>query len=497
MQYRNPIVPGFHPDPSICRVGEDYYLVTSSFEFFPGVPIYHSRNLTDWELISYCLTTPSQLPLEAAPASKGIYAPTIRYHDGTFYMTTTNTTGGGNFIVWAEDIRGPWSDPVWIDQPGIDPSLLFDNGEVIFCSNYRQVPHGISACRINPKTGEKFTESLTVGTGTGGQCCEGPHIYHIGEYYYLMMAEGGTGYGHMITLKRGRSAWGPFDEACPHNPILTQKDRKGHPLQCAGHGDLFEDHRGNWWMVFLGVRPLEGRTHLHNLGRETFLAPVVWQDGWPVVGNAGTVELEMEGPLWEAPRQLGQDWQDDFSSRRLEWNFVRNPQLDRYEFGQGLALTAGAEHLSSPTGSPTALLRRQQAFDTEAVARLRLEGGPRQLLGGLTAYLTYCHHYDLLVQQQGERLLVGVRKSVYDMQFLSAQVELPRCQSIWLRIQSDEYNYTFSYSLEGEVWHPLGQGTTSALCSEITRGANFNGVYYGLFCDEGCLQADCFRYRER
>ena len=495
MQYRNPIVRGFNPDPSICRVGEDYYLVTSTFEFFPGVPIYHSRNLTDWELISHCLITPRQLPLEDAPSSKGIYAPTIRYHDGTFYMTTTNTSGGGNFIVHTKDIRGPWSDPVWIDQKGIDPSLLFDNGEVIFCSNYRAVPDGISACRVNPITGERLSEITTIGTGTGGRACEAPHIYHIGDYYYLMVAEGGTEYGHMVTIQRAKSLWGPY-EPCPHNPILTHRNYKISPIQCTGHGDLFEDHNGNWWMVFLGTRSLGERGHLmlHNLGRETFLAPVVWKDGWPIVGHEGTVELEMDGPLWEAPRQPKLDWRDDFARIRPEWNFVRNPHMEHYRFGSGLTLLAGKEKLGSPTGSPTALLRRQQAFDTDVRARLLPPEGDG--MGGLTAYINHEHHYDLFVQRQNGTLSVGVRKSAYDMCYVAARVELEEHAPLWLRITSDKDFYHFMYSTDGIEWKPLGRGSTGPLCSEVIFTMNFTGAHMGLFCDEGCLQASEYSYRE-
>lgn len=497
MQYQNPIIGGFHPDPSICRVGEDYYLVTSTFEFFPGVPVYHSRNLTDWELITHVLTTPEQLPLEGAPSSKGIYAPTLRYHDGVFYMVTTNTTGGGNFIVHATDIRGPWSAPAWVDQAGIDPSLLFDGEEVIFCSNYRTVKNGISACRVDPKTGRRQSEVVTIGTGLGGRSCEAPHLYHIGDYYYLMLAEGGTEYGHMVTIQRGKSPWGPF-VPCPHNPILTHRDYKLCQIQCTGHGDLFEDHRGNWWMVFLGTRSLTPERvkvlMLHNLGRETFLAPVTWEDGWPVVGNNGRVELQMEGPLWEAPRQPRQDWQDDFAALRPQWNFVRNPREENYRFGSGLTLTAGSEKLGSPAGSPTALLRRQQAFCTEVTAQLRPGAG--DCYGGLTVYLNHQHHYDVFLSRQNGALSVGVRRSAFDLCAETARVPLEQEGPLWLRVCSDMEYYHFAYSVNGADWLPLGRGSTGPLCSEVVFAMNFTGTHLGLFCDEGSLQAAGFHYRE-
>ena len=216
MKIGNPIIPGFYPDPSICRVGRDYYLVTSSFEYFPGVPIFHSRDLVHWRQIGHCLTRPSQLPLHEAKASKGIYAPTLRHHAGRFYMVTTNTSHGGNFWVTAEDPAGEWSEPVWLDQPGIDPSLLFDDGKVYLTSS------GNAQCQIDPATGKRLGDLRRTWAGTGGGFLEAPHLYKIRGRYYLVTAEGGTGRGHMVTIARADNPWGPF-ENCPHNPILSNR----------------------------------------------------------------------------------------------------------------------------------------------------------------------------------------------------------------------------------------------------------------------------------
>ena len=208
----NPIIKGFNPDPSICRVGEDYYLVTSTFEFFPGVPIYKSRDLANWKLIGHCLNRPSQLQLNGCHASGGIYAPTLRHHDGMFYMTTTNVTFGGNFIVHANDPAGPWSDPVWVAQAGIDPSLLFDDdGRCYFHSTGSQEGRPcILQCEINPLTGDMLSPSRVLSYGSGGRFPEAPHMYKILGEYYLMLAEGGTEYGHMVTIFRSSSPWGTF-----------------------------------------------------------------------------------------------------------------------------------------------------------------------------------------------------------------------------------------------------------------------------------------------
>ena len=301
MKLKNPIIRGFNPDPSICRVGDDYYLVTSSFEYFPGVPIYHSRDLTNWRQIGHCLTRKSQLFLEKAPSSGGIYAPTIRYHDGRFYMVTTNVgrqeggrvVEGGNFYVSAKDPAGEWSDPIWVKQRGIDPSLFFENDKAYFTSNgtaWAPV-RGEYQCEIDIKTGAQLTETVFLWAGTGGAYVEAPHLFQRGEYYYLIAAEGGTERCHMVTIARSSKPYGPF-EASPHNPILTHRSLQTE-IQSTGHADFVEDPNGNWWAVFLGVRFPGG--FWANLGRETFLAPVTWTtDGWPIVNGGQRMQPEME-----------------------------------------------------------------------------------------------------------------------------------------------------------------------------------------------------------
>ena len=212
MKYNNPIIKGFNPDPSICRVGEDYYLVTSSFEFFPGVPIYHSKNLVNWELINYCLTDEIQLDLTDSRASGGIFAPTIRYHQGRFYMTTTNVLIRKNFIVYTDDIRGKWSQPVWLEQTGIDPSMLFEDGTCYYCSNGGDEKGGlIQLSEIDPLTGAYIKKPVIICRGTGGIYPEAPHMYKLNGWYYLILAEGGTKYGHMVTAFRSKNPYGPYE----------------------------------------------------------------------------------------------------------------------------------------------------------------------------------------------------------------------------------------------------------------------------------------------
>lgn len=207
MRYQNPVVTGFYPDPSVCEANGKYYLVCSSFQYFPGVPLFESDDLINWTQIGHVLTRPTQVQLAHVPSSGGVFAPTIRYNNGRFYMVTTNDTTHENFYVWTDDIHGEWSDPITIDQGGIDPSLLFDNGHVYFISNGADDMGvgGVSQCEIDIETGRKLAPSRCIWQGTGGRYLESPHMYRIGGWYYLMAAEGGTEYGHMIVLARGQT----------------------------------------------------------------------------------------------------------------------------------------------------------------------------------------------------------------------------------------------------------------------------------------------------
>ncbi|BBH69311.1 glycoside hydrolase 43 family protein [Actinoplanes sp. OR16] len=280
-----PVISGFHPDPSVCRVGEDYYLICSSFEYFPGVPIFHSRDLVGWQQIGNVVTRASQFDPTGAAPSTGIYAPTLRHHDGRFWLTTTivNRLQDGQLIMHAGSATGPWSDPVFVPGTiGIDPDLSWDSaGNCYLTYKGFHDPGGIMQVRIDPLTGAKLDDIQGIWQGTGMAHPEGPHLYEIDGTWYLLIAEGGTERGHTVTIARGPSPSGPFEPG-PDNPILTRRSTT-HPVQNTGHADLVQDTGGAWWMVHLGVRPRGYTPAFHVIGRETFLAPVTWKDGWPVV----------------------------------------------------------------------------------------------------------------------------------------------------------------------------------------------------------------------
>lgn len=487
MKYKNPIIPGFNPDPSICRVGDDFYLVTSTFEYFPGVPIYHSKNLVNWELINYCLTEDSQLPLEGAEASGGIYAPTIRYRDGVFFMTTTNVSNGGNFIVHTTDIYGEWSEPAYVDQGGIDPSLFWDDdGVCYFVSNGLDENNRVSIflCQIDPFTGEKHTPTTLISYGCGGRYPEAPHIYKKNGYYYLMLAEGGTEYGHMETMQRSKNIYGPY-EKCPHNPILSHRDTPG-PIQATGHADIVEDQNGNWWLVCLAIRPIKNM-QLHHIGRESFLAPLTWdENGWPVVGNDGKIDFEMDGPLpGPAPLPVSHDFCDTFDKDKLDlrWSFVRNPKRECYILENAhLTLKSGADNLSTPLGHPTMIAVRQQEFDVELIAQIEgeVKNGQRS---GVSAFYNNSYHYDVFVTKNQDGHAICLRKRVADIEIIVATCPINYDGSVKLRIVADDEWYKFFYEENGEFVE-LGRGVTSLLATE-TNGRSFTGTFLGVFTEQG------------
>jgi xylan 1,4-beta-xylosidase len=350
-----PLLAGFHPDPTICRVGDDYYLATSSFEYFPGVPLFHSRNLTEWSQIGHILDRPSQLAVEPGidGASKGIYAPTLRHHDGRFYLVTTNMNEirRGHLIVHATDPAGPWSDPVYTSGAiGIDPDLAWDDDGTCHLTWCDVVRHSISQAVVDPLSGEVLSEPRELWTGSGLANTEGPHLYRRGDWWYLLVAEGGTHTGHAVSVARSRSISGPF-EGHPRNPVFSHRST-ADPVQATGHADLVELADGSWAAVYLGIRPRGTFPRFHVTGRETFLAGVRWHEGWPAFD---------EERFAVEPQDTG--FTDSFAGP-LDHRWVapgRNPG----EFAHG-----GADGLSLRAEEGTALCTRVRDHEWSAAAEL-------------------------------------------------------------------------------------------------------------------------------
>jgi alpha-N-arabinofuranosidase len=478
--YKNPVIPGFHPDPSICKVGDSFYLVTSSFEYFPGVPVFHSKDLVNWEQIGHCLTRPSQLRLEKCGVSGGIYAPTIRYHEGTFFMITTNVSDKGNFIVHTKDPAGEWSDPVWLKQQGIDPSLYFEGDKCYLTSNPGNC---IYLSEINPITGEQLTASKAIWTGTGGRYPEAPHIYKKDGLYYLLISEGGTEYGHKVTIARSRNIDGPY-ESNPANPILTHMNvnAQNNPIQGTGHADLVQANDGSWWMVFLAFRPQYGLHHL--LGRETFLAPARWdKNAWPVINGNGTIALNMDVPTLPLQPFAPISYSTDFNEKKLglEWNYLRNPRDENYS----LAAKSGYLRLkATPVSiddidSPTFVGRRQEHINFTATSVVDIFDTHDGDESGMTVFMNNKSHYDLLVKQAagGKRVLV-LRYRLGVMSHTASEVVLPKGK-VYLQVHGDKQYYSFAYSTDGKNFKDLGKMDVCYISSETAGG--FTGIYLGLF----------------
>jgi len=482
----NPVLPGFHPDPTICRAGETFYLATSSFEFVPGVPLYRSDNLVDWEPVGHALTRESQLDTREARASGGIFAPTLRHRDGRFYLTTTDTSGGGHFVVTADDpadsgdewneSTGGWSDPVYVDAPGIDPDLFWDGDTCYFTYYSTDTERGIEQAEIDLETGE-LGEPRTIWTGLDDPHAEAPHIYERDGTYYLVVAEGGTHRGHSVVVARSDDPTGPFEPA-PENPILTHRTDQQRAVHAAGHADLVTDADGNWWLVCLGFRPRGGFPGWHHLGRETFLAPVTWDDGWPVVAG-GELPDELPSDLpGSAPddgtaeggasaiRRTETDFAD---GRGVEWLWRRTPDRDRYAFtDDGLVLRGGPETLDER--GTTGLYRRQTDFECRVRADLRFDPAPSDE-AGVALVMDEQHHYALGVVG-GDRREAVVRLRIGDA--TDEVARRPVEESVTLGIDAEAERYRFH--VDGDE---LAAARAKYLSTEVAGG--FTGVVVGPY----------------
>jgi alpha-N-arabinofuranosidase len=492
--FRNPVIRGVAPDPSICRVGDDFYLATSSFDFWPGIPIHHSTDLVHWELIGHAVTRPDQVwPGGDSDSPFNLFAPTLRYHEGTFYVACTNASprdpelglmGGivGNFVVHTDDPAGEWSTAAWVDHQGFDPSLTFADGTCYYARrtlDFRDPAKGLGPIvqgEINPRTGEILRPLQPITPGYGGfesNDIEGPHLYKIGDVYYLFSAEGGTERGHMQTIARSASPYGPFEPA-PHNPVLTHRHLTVQPIQCTGHADLVEGPDGTWWAVFLATRQaqLQGP---HLLGRETWLAPVAWRDGWPIIGDAGTVSFEQPSPEFESDaqpmRSPDDPWLDGWSTRGfpLEGIAIANAGA-----GDTVTLPPSGTTLDG-TGRCSAAFLRQLEFEAGFTATLAEvpRSGNR---AGITVYASPDHHFDCFVERGAHGPVVKLRRFVADLEHVHF-VSVPD-GPVTLEATCDGSEYRFDAIIGAER---ITVGTGSAHLLDVANMQGFRSIRFGVF----------------
>lgn len=481
MKYVNPVIRGFNPDPSICRVGGDYYLVTSSFEYFPGIPIYHSTDLLNWQLVGHCITRKDQLPMEGVKASGGIWAPTIRYNNGRFYVTATFNERG-NFIVYTDNPLGEWSNPIWTDMDGIDPSIFFENEKMYYCANdcgsRGENGEGISLAEINPKTGKVKGEIKRIWAGDGGGFLEAPHIYHIGKWYYLLAAEGGTGFGHMEIAARSSALFGEY-KSCSDNPILTNRHDTSKLIGCSGHSDLIEDTDGNWWIVHLAIRRDCGT--MSSIGRETFLTPVVWENDWMVVKNNRKATIDVDVKI-NAVQRLSNEWKADFNSSiwEKEWLFLRKPYFENYERKNGcLYLKPTTVKITNESISPTFAAVRKEEINFISETELEFDTKEIGDEAGLVIYLSPEYHYRICKKKEADGDYILIEKTADDFRETAFKEKIENGR-LKFRIIGDNDVYKFYYGLNGEEAKYLCSAKTKFITCSLA-GKSFTGTLIGLY----------------
>jgi xylan 1,4-beta-xylosidase len=514
-EYLNPILPGFYPDPSITRVGSDYYLVTSSFAYYPGVPIFHSKDLVHWKQIGHVLNRPAQLDLDSAGISRGIFAPALSYHGGTYYLITTLVDRGGNFFVTATDPAGPWSDPVWLDFDGIDPSFFFDDDGRAYVVNNgppderpRYDGHRALWLQEFDVRARKLIGPRSVIVNGGVDITkkpiwiEGPHIFKVNGTYYLIAAEGGTAEGHSEVVFRSRSLRGSW-EPYAGNPILTQRhldSTRAFPVTSTGHADFVETQNREWWAVFLGTRPY--LANHYNTGRETFLLPVHWRQGWPLIlSGRETVPFVQSRPnlaLHTSPKDMRSGnflERDDFNGPELKayWQMIRTPKERWYNFTSTPGwLTLRARPIALGTrGQPSFLGRRQQ--HAKATATTALVYGPARPgdRAGLVAFQDDNFFYCLCVTvANGARVIqlqkrAGARPNGEAQIIATAPLDPARsAETLYLRIEARGAAYSFHYGYDSEKLLLLEGNQDGTILSTKVAGG-FVGTMFGVYAEQG------------
>lgn len=500
MRAQNPVLAGFSPDPSFLRVGREYYIATSTFEWFPGVAIHRSTDMVNWELISYALTDDKALDMTGLEASCGIWAPNLTYSDGLFYLvyTVVHTSRSRykdthNFLVTAKDVRGPWSAPVPLSRQGFDPSIFHDEDGrkymVVQTIDHRVDRNrfsGVDIQEYDPVSKKLLGRPVRVFAGTRFGTTEGPNVIKRDGWYYLTMAEGGTGFAHCTTLARSRCIWGPYEEN-PHNPILTSSGQRDCALARAGHAQLVEGHDGNWYMAHLCARPVD---MCSILGRETAIQNVRWtDDGWPCLeaNDLARPEETFDVP-WEGAQRFDHSQRVNFAAQGIPLDYM-TLRHSRAACGvsveNGMLVIRGGQSPMSRYEQGF-LARRQQALRCDFVTKMSFE--PRHLnhIAGMMVYYNCDNHYYLkmLRDEKGKCLTVSsvINREMAD----SAPVYLDEAVScVWLKAEIRVRELRYFYSLDGESWLRIGDVLDMRnLSDERVDGNGFTGSMLGVQCSD-------------
>lgn len=501
--YSNPILRGYYPDPAVERVGDRYYLVNSTFAHWPGIPVHESTDLVHWKLVGHALTDTALYNFDGLGQSRGVFAPSIHHHDGTFYVVGTLVDAGGNFVVTAKNPAGPWSAPTWLKNvDGIDPSLLFDeDGKAYLVHNgpadgapqydgHRAIwIHEFDPVKLQAGPGKVLVDK-GADPAKKPIWIEGPHLYHLNGWYYLMAAEGGTGDDHSEVIFRARSPWGPF-QPYDQNPILTQRDLpkdRANPVTNAGHADLVQKKDGSWWAVFLASRPYQGSRF--NTGRETFLLPVEWRDGWPVIlpkGQAIPEQVALDAAQRAKPAPLPDTFisvanRDEFDGKPAKTPWIqihvpRTPWYDTTSNPGSLTLRALKVNLDARR-NPSFLARRQEDSRFDASTEL----APPSVAGvsaGLAALQNEQYWYFLGTRQVSGGLQVFLERRAGEDRKRYASGTFKAVERLKLRISGDGGRYSFFFDA-GQGWQPVRENDdASILSTEIAGG--FVGTVLGPY----------------
>ncbi|TIX50979.1 glycoside hydrolase family 43 protein [Alteraurantiacibacter aquimixticola] len=512
-QFRNPVLPGFHPDPSLVRVGEDFYLVTSTFAWFPGLPIFHSRDLVNWQLVGHAIDREGQVDFTGLGINRGLFAPAITHDGEKFWILNTCIECGDNFAITAEDPAGPWSDPAWLPFGGIDPSLFFDaeesGGDGSAWIVYNDAPPGeplydghraLWLQRFDPEAKALVGEPILLVNGGVNLAeqpvwAEGPHIYKLDGWYYLLAAEGGTADQHSQTIYRSRDVTGPYEPG-PINPILTQRDMpadRPDRVEATGHADIVQLDDGTWWGTFLATRPFEGQSTL--MGRETFLLPVRWENGWPLFLNAG----EAVPPLVDRPNlpaSPGTDWRqfrDDFDGEEMlpDWIGLRTPGpwsvLELNGAGE-LEVMPGADTAGS-LGQPAFTGIRLRHHDAEVTTQLDFAPEGEGDFAGLLAFMDEAHFLAFGIEGTGagRDIVARLRSDAEqdDRGEVVARTTLEGEGAVELRLAIRSGVAELAYRAAGsQGWLELALGMNVEPLASVHAGL-FTGVVIGPYAVRG------------